>query len=128
MKARGSTPLARVLGLGSAKQGAHHWWVERVTAIALVPLGIWLLLSLFALPDFSHATVTHWIGAGAHPTLLLLTLLTMTWHSRLGVQVVVEDYVHAPALKGVTLILLAFAHAAVAVAGSIAVLKLAFAA
>ena len=62
-----------------------------------------------------------------NPTLLLLTLLTMTWHSRLGVQVVVEDYVHGAA-KSVTLILIAFAHAAIAVAGSIAILKLAFAA
>jgi succinate dehydrogenase membrane anchor subunit len=128
MTVRGSTPLARVLGLGSAKQGAHHWWLERVTAIALVPLGLWLVLSLFALPDFTHATVSHWIGTGSRPTLLLLTLLTMTWHSRLGVQVVVEDYVHAPAVKNVTLILLAFVHVALAVAGSIAVLKLAFAA
>jgi succinate dehydrogenase / fumarate reductase membrane anchor subunit len=125
---RGTTPLARVLGLGSAKNGAHHWWIERVTAIALVPLGIWLVLSLLWLPDHSHATVSRWAGAGMNPTLLLLTLLTMTWHSRLGVQVVVEDYVHGPATKSVTLILIAFAHAAVAVAGGIAVLQLAFAA
>lgn len=125
---RGATPLARVLGFGSAKQGAHHWLVERATAVALVPLGAWLLISLFALPDLGHATVSRWIGEGFHPTLLLLTLLTTTWHSRLGVQVVVEDYVHGPALKGVTILLLAFIHAAVAVAGSVAILKLAFAA
>ncbi|MET0291685.1 MAG: succinate dehydrogenase, hydrophobic membrane anchor protein [Steroidobacteraceae bacterium] len=125
---RGATPLARVLGFGSAKQGAHHWWIERVTAVALVPLGIWLVISLFALPDLGHATVARWIGEGIHPTLLLLTLLTMTWHSRLGVQVVVEDYVHGPALKSVTIMGLAFIHAAIAVAGSIAILRLAFAA
>jgi succinate dehydrogenase / fumarate reductase membrane anchor subunit len=117
-----------VLGLGSAKSGAHHWWIERVTAVALVPLGIWLVLSLLSLPDYSHATVSRWIGTGLNPTLLLLTLLTMTWHSRLGVQVVIEDYVHTPAMKGVTLILIAFAHVALAATGSIAVLKLAFAA
>jgi succinate dehydrogenase / fumarate reductase, membrane anchor subunit len=125
---RGATPLARVLGLGSAKSGAHHWWVERVTAIALIPLGAWFLISLLTLPDHSHATVSAWIGAGIHPALILLTLLTMTWHSRLGVQVFFEDYVHTPALKSATLILVAFVHAAVAVAGSLAVLKLAFAA
>ena len=124
---RGSTPLARVLGFGSAKQGAHHWWVERVSAAALIPLGLWLAISLLALPDLEHATVARFIGSGFHPTLLLLTLLTMTWHSRLGVQVVVEDYVHSPALKGATLILLTFVHATLAVAGSIAVLRLAFA-
>lgn len=124
---RGSTPLARVLGLGSAKQGAHHWWIERVTAIALVPLGVWLAVSLLALPDTSHATVARFIGSGAHPTLLILTLLTAAWHSRLGVQVVVEDYVHG-ALKNATIIVLAFVHGLLAVAGTIAVLRLAVAA
>jgi len=124
---RGSTPLARVLGLGSAKQGAHHWWIERVTAIALIPLGLWLAVSLLALPDFRHDTVAAFIGSGSHPTLLLLTIATIWWHSRLGVQVVVEDYVHAPALKSATIILLSFAHALLAVAGGIAVLRLALA-
>jgi succinate dehydrogenase / fumarate reductase membrane anchor subunit len=124
---RGSTPLARVLGFGSAKQGAHHWWVERVTAVALVPLGLWLAICLLTLPDFSHETVAHFIGSGMHPTLLLVTLVAVTWHSRLGVQVVVEDYVHSPAVKNTTLILLAFAHVLLAVAGSIAVLRLALA-
>lgn len=123
---RGSTPLARVLGFGSAKQGAHHWWIERVSAMALIPLGLWLAVSLLSLPSLDHAAVVRFIGHGvAHPTLLLLTLLTATWHSRLGVQVVVEDYVHSPALKSATLIVLAFVHALLAVAGSIAVLKLA---
>lgn len=123
---RGSTPLARVLGFGSAKQGAHHWWVERVSAMALIPLGLWLAISLLALPDVSHDTVARFVGEGVvHPTLILLTLLTATWHSRLGLQVVIEDYVHGHALKGATIILLAFIHALIAVAGSIAVLKLA---
>lgn len=123
---RGSTPLARVLGFGSAKQGAHHWWVERVSAMALIPLGLWLAISLLALPDVTHATVARFIGDGVvHPTLILLTLLTATWHSRLGLQVIVEDYVHGHALKGATIILLAFIHALIAVAGGIAVLKLA---
>ena len=121
---RGSTPIARVLGLGSAKQGAHHWWIERVTAVALVPLGLWLAISLYALPDHSHATVAHFIGSGAHPTLMLMTLLTATWHSRLGVQVVVEDYVQG-SLKSATIILLVFVHALLAVGGTIAVLRLA---
>ena len=124
---RGSTPLARVLGLGSAKQGAHHWWIERVTAVALVPLGLWLVISLLLLPDHSYGTVAHFLGSGMHPTLLLLTLLTATWHSRLGVQVVVEDYVHG-SLKTPTIVLLAFVHALLAVAGSLAVLRLALAA
>ena len=124
---RGSTPLARVLGLGSAKEGAHHWRVERITAVALIPLGLWLTLSLLALPDVRYATVVHFVGDGVNPALLLLTRASITWHSRLGVQVVVEDYVHTPALKSATLILLTFAHALLAVAGGIAVLRLALA-
>ena len=123
---RGSTPIARVLGFGSAKQGAHHWWIERVSAMALIPLGLWLAISLLALPDLDHATVVRFIGDGVlNPTLVLLTLLTSAWHSRLGLQVVVEDYVHSHALKGATLVAIAFIHALLAVAGGIAVLKLA---
>ncbi len=123
---RGSTPIARVLGYGSAKQGAHHWWIERMTAMALIPLGLWLAISLLSLPSLDHATLVAFVGEGVlHPTLLLLTLLTATWHSRLGLQVVVEDYVHSHAAKSVTIIAIAFLHALLAVAGSIAVLKLA---
>lgn len=125
---RGGTPLARVLGLGSAKHGAHHWWVERVTGFALIPLGSWLTVSLLTLADFSHAAVTGWIAHGWTASLLLLTLLTCAWHSRLGMQVVIEDYVHGSATKSVSLVLNSFIHAVIAVAGSLAVLKIALAA
>lgn len=123
---RGGTPLARVLGLGSAKQGAHHWWLERVTAVALVPLGVWLAFALLRAPGWDHASLITHFSHGVNPTLLLLTFLTMTWHSRLGVQVFFEDYVHAPALKTTVLLGVAFIHALVAVAGSVAILKIAF--
>lgn len=122
---RGSTPLGRVLGLGSAKSGVHHWWVERVSAVALIPLGLWLVLSLLTLGDYSHASVTAWIARGFNPALLLLTLLTMVWHSRLGLQVVIEDYVHGPAVKTASLLANTFVHALLAVAGALAVLKIA---
>lgn len=125
---RGGTPLARVLGLGSAKHGAHHWWVERVTGRALVPLGLWLVLAMLHLPGYGHAEVTAFIARGWNAALLLLTLLTMAWHSRLGMQVVIEDYVHAHGLKAALLVLNAFVHAVIAVAGGLAVLKIALAA
>ena len=125
---RGSTPLGRVLGLGSAKDGAGHWWVQRVTAVALVPLTIWFLLSLAALPLADHAAVTAWVRHGLHAVPLAVLVLTLCAHSRLGVQVVIEDYVHHHALKITSLLLSTFAHALVAATGVFAVLRIALAA
>ena len=125
---RGSTPLGRVLGLGSAKDGAGHWWVQRVTAVALVPLTIWFLLSLAALPLADHAAVTVWVRHGLHAVPLAVLVLTLCAHSRLGVQVVIEDYVHHHALKITSLLLSTFAHALVAATGVFAVLRIALAA
>ena len=125
---RGSTPLGRVLGLGSAKDGAAHWWVQRVTAVALVPLTVWFVLSLASLPLADHAAVTAWMRHGLHAVPLAMLVLTLCWHSRLGVQVVIEDYVHHHALKITSLLLSTFAHALVAATGVFAVLRIALAA
>jgi succinate dehydrogenase / fumarate reductase membrane anchor subunit len=123
------TPLNRVLGLGSAKSGAaEHWWWQRLTAVALVPLGLWLALSLTALDDFSYATVAAWVQQPLTSILLILVVLVTSYHSYLGVQVVVEDYVHAPVLKVAALVGSAFAHFGLAVAALFAILKVAFAA
>jgi succinate dehydrogenase / fumarate reductase membrane anchor subunit len=125
---RGSTPLGRVLGLGSAKDGAGHWWTQRVTAVALVPLTVWFLLSLASLPLADHAAVAGWLRHSLHAVPTALLVVTLCWHSRLGVQVVVEDYVHHHALKVTSLLLSTFAHALVAATGVFAVLRIAFAA
>jgi succinate dehydrogenase / fumarate reductase, membrane anchor subunit len=123
---RGGSPLGRVLGRGSAKNGVHHWWVQRVTAVALVPLTLWFLIALLALPGLDHASVSGFIGAPWHAVLLCLLVAVVSWHSQLGVQVVVEDYVHGHGLKLATLLLVQFAHVLVAAAGIFAVLKIAF--
>ena len=123
---KGGTALGRVLGRGSAKQGAHHWWLQRVTAAALVPLSLWFVLSLATLPVMEYASVTAWIGASSHAVLLCLLVLCATWHSHLGVQVVIEDYVHGHGAKLALLLLANFAHVLVAAAGVFAVLKVAF--
>jgi succinate dehydrogenase / fumarate reductase membrane anchor subunit len=125
---KGGTPLGRVLGRGSAKNGVHHWWAQRVSAVALVPLALWFLLSLLALPGFDHGSVTAWTAAPWHAVLLCLFIGTVSWHSQLGVQVVIEDYVHGHGLKVFSLLLVQFAHVLVAAAGIFAVLKIAFAA
>ncbi|HLY53514.1 MAG TPA: succinate dehydrogenase, hydrophobic membrane anchor protein [Steroidobacteraceae bacterium] len=119
------TPLSRVLGMGSAKQGVHHWWVQRLTSVALVPLTVWFVVSLLTLPSLDHATVAAWERHGSTALLLVLLVLVGTWHSQLGVRVVVEDYVPSPGARTVTLALIAFAHALLAAAGTFAVLKVA---
>lgn len=120
------SPLARVLGHGSAKEGVHHWWVQRLTSIALVPLTVWFVVALLCLPLNDRATVVAWIASGWTPLLLVLFILIATWHSRLGVQVVIEDYVPAAGTKTVSLILSAFAHFFFAAVSIFAVLKIAF--
>jgi succinate dehydrogenase membrane anchor subunit len=119
------SPLGKVLGTGSAKEGVHHWWLQRLTSIALVPLTIWFVVSLLSLPSFEHVTVVSWMAQESTALLLILFILVATWHSQLGVRVVVEDYVHGGS-KTLTLVLITFIHAVVAAAGIFAVLKVAF--
>jgi succinate dehydrogenase / fumarate reductase membrane anchor subunit len=119
------SPLGRVLGTGSAKEGVHHWWMQRLTSLALVPLTIWFVVSLLTLPSFEHVTVISWIAQSWTALLLILFILVATWHSQLGVRVVIEDYVHGGA-KTLTLVLITFIHALVAAAGVFAVAKVAF--
>jgi succinate dehydrogenase / fumarate reductase membrane anchor subunit len=119
------SPLGKVLGTGSAKEGVHHWWSQRLTSIALVPLAIWFIVSLLSLPSYEHVTVVSWMAQTWTALLLILFILVATWHSQLGVRVVVEDYVHGGS-KTLTLVLITFIHAVVAAAGIFAVLKVAF--
>lgn len=117
------SPLSRVLGSGSAKEGTEHWWMQRVTAIGLLLLGVWFLVAFAGLADYSHATLTAWVGRPGNSIMLLLLSLTLAWHSALGVQVVIEDYVHGAALKVLMLIASRFIHVLLAVAAVLAVMK-----
>jgi succinate dehydrogenase / fumarate reductase membrane anchor subunit len=119
--------LSRVLGHGSAHEGAHHWRAQRVTAMALLLLVPWLLICLATLPDLSWTTLEAWISGLGHATLLVLLLLAASWHSQLGVQVVIEDYVRG-AGRMVALLVSAFLHVVLAAAGVLAVLRVALAA
>lgn len=120
------TPLNRVLGLGSAKGGVEHWWVQRLSAAALVPLGLWFAISLARLDDFSFGTVVAWVQQPVTSVLLILTAITISYHSHLGVQVVIEDYVHGNAAKVISLTLSTFAHVAFAIVSLFSILKIAF--
>jgi succinate dehydrogenase / fumarate reductase membrane anchor subunit len=116
------TPLGRVLGLGSAKEGTDHWWAQRVSAVALILLGGWFVISLLRLESLTYLDVIRFVGVPLNAVLLSLLSLTLAYHSYLGVQVVIEDYVHAPGAKVVSLLLSRFAHALVAIAAVYAIL------
>ena len=118
------SPLSKVLGLGTAKDGTDHWWGQRLSAVALTLLGLWFMVSMLRLPGFELATVVDFIGAPFNTILMTLLCATLAYHSYLGVQVVLEDYVHAPGLKVVSLVASRFAHILVAVASIYAVLKI----
>jgi succinate dehydrogenase / fumarate reductase membrane anchor subunit len=121
------TPMSRVLGHGPARGGAvHHWWVQRLTAVALLPLTLWLLCALLRLPLADHAVVTQWIASGWNALWLSLTIVVMAWHSMLGVQVVIEDYVPGVAAKTFSLLLSQLLHWLTAAAAVYAVLRIAF--
>jgi succinate dehydrogenase / fumarate reductase membrane anchor subunit len=119
------TPLSKVLGRGSAGEGVGHWWVQRVTAIALIPLTLWFVVSLLRLSLQSYEAMRGWIGQPWVAVLSLLLVLTLAWHSRLGIQVVIEDYIHAKAAKTTWLLLSTFTHVIAAVAGIFAILRMA---
>lgn len=119
------SPLGRARGLGSAKDGTHHFWVQRVSAIALIPLSLWFVFSLALLKDASYASVQWWVAYPAVAVTLVLFIAAALYHSMLGVQVVIEDYVGGEGMKITALLLSKFFHFAVAAASIFAVLKIA---
>ena len=118
------TDLGRVRGLGSAKEGAHHWWLQRVTAIANLVLLLWFIFSLVRLPSLDYASVVLWLRQPVTAVPMLLLIVSVFWHLRLGVQVMIEDYVHG-ASKVVAMLALNFYVLAGAAAAVFAVLKIA---
>ena len=119
------SPLGKVLGLGAAKEGVKHWWSQRVTAVGLALLGAWFIVSLLCLSNFEYGTVTAWIRNPCNATLLSIFVATLAYHSQLGVQVVIEDYVHG-ALKTASIVLSNFFHVVVGSLGVVSVLRIAF--
>ena len=116
------TPLGEVRGLGSAKEGTHHWWHQRLTAIALIPLCVWFVISLIVFTGAGHAEVTAWMARPVTTGLLLLLIGATFYHLKLGLQVVIEDYVHTEWRKITALIAMAFGCIALGLASAIAVI------
>ena len=97
--------LGRVRGLGTAKEGTGHWWTQRLTSLALIPLALWFAASVAAHAGADYEAMRAWVGSPVVASLLLLLIVTTFYHSYLGLQVVIEDYVHSEAVKLASLIL-----------------------
>ena len=123
---RMSTPLGRVRGLGSARSGTEHFWRQRLTAVANVPLTIAFVLIAVALLGRNHAAVVQVLGSPLVSVIMLLFVLSITTHMRIGMQVIIEDYVHDETRKLVLLMANTFFAIAVGLAAAFAILTLSF--
>jgi succinate dehydrogenase / fumarate reductase membrane anchor subunit len=119
------SPLGRVLGMGSAKDGTGHWWAQRVSAVALIPLTLWFFVSLLELPDLDYGTVRAWLRLPWSALLAVLLVAVLTYHSYLGTTVVIEDYVHSGGRKLFSLLLLKFLYVLFGGAAILAILRVA---
>lgn len=119
------SPLARARGLGAAHGGTHHWWAERITAIALMPLVLWFAFSVASLTGADHAAVAGWLASPVNAVLTLLLIAVMFHHMQLGLQVVIEDYIHSRGTKYVVLVASKLASVLLGVTAAFAVLKVA---
>ena len=118
--------LGRARGLGSAKEGAGHWWAQRVTAAALVPLTLWFVASVISLAGADLAAVRAWVANPVSAVLLIVLIGATFHHAQLGVQVVIEDYVHTEWAKVAGIFLVKFAAVLLAAIAGFSVLKIAF--
>ena len=120
------SPLGRVRGLGSAKNGTHHWWIQRVTAVALIPLVIWFAIAVIGLTGASYETAIAWMQSPFNAIMMVLLIIATFHHMQLGLQVVIEDYVHSEGVKVVLLMGQKLITFALAITAGFAVLKIAF--
>lgn len=120
------TGIGRVRGLGSARHGALHWWHQRLTGAGNLLLITWLVVSLFLMPSYDYATVVAWLSSPWVAVALLLATLSVFWHMRLGVQVMIEDYVHKEGPRFAAIIALNFYTVGAAALAIFSILKIAF--
>ncbi|MCZ6802770.1 MAG: succinate dehydrogenase, hydrophobic membrane anchor protein [Proteobacteria bacterium] len=118
------SPIARARGLGSAKEGVHHWWAQRLTAVALVPLSLWFIYSLVVVTGAEYGSAISWLGNTLNAVLMLLFIFSLYYHAELGVRVVIEDYIASEWQKIVCLLLVKFLVWIAGLSAAIAVLKI----
>lgn len=119
------SPIARAIGLGSAKGGVGAWWAARVSAVALVPLTLWFAASIIAHTGSDYAAFIAWLRTPFSAILMILLLIALFHHAALGLQVVIEDYVHSAA-KFAAVIVVRLGCVALAITGIVATLRIAF--
>lgn len=120
-------PLATARGLGSAKEGTEHWWLQRVTAVANVPLAVWFIYNLVThLAMAERADIGVWFAHPLHALAALFLFVSVTLHARLGLQVVIEDYVHTPSKRLFMLLATKYSFIAAALIAALSIVKLHF--
>lgn len=124
MSLRSSLGLVR--GLGSAKSGTHHWWMQRVTAVALVPLTLWLVCKLLRLASSDYGAAVAWLHSPMNSALLVGAIVAIFYHAQLGMQVVFEDYIHTEWVKVAAQLALKFSCILLGLVAAIAALKVSF--
>jgi len=120
------TSIGRVRGLGSAKSGAHHWIVQRFTAVGNMLLVLWLIFALLQMPGLDYESVTRWLSQPLVAVPMALMLVSIFWHLKLGLQVLIEDYIHDDGLKFFVIMVLNFYAVGGAAFGLFAIAKIAF--
>lgn len=120
-----NTPISKVRGLGSARSGTHHWWMQKIAAVALIPLTIWFVASIVQMTNADYFTVRAWLASPVSATLMLLYIVIGLYHLRLGLQAVVEDYIHTEGMKIFLQFSILFGCTVIAVGSIFSVLKIA---
>jgi len=120
------TGIGRVRGLGSAKSGSHHWLIQRMTAVGNLVLVLWFVISLVRLPGLDHDAVVAWLSGPLAAVPMMLLIVSIFWHLRIGMQVMIEDYVHDDALRVLSIVLLNFYAIGGAALGVFSIARIAF--
>ncbi len=119
------TPLSVAKGRGSSGSGTEHFWHQRITAVALVPLVIWFCFSVAALPAMDHASITAWLSAPFNAILMIAAIIAIFFHASLGLQVVLEDYVSQHGIRTIAIIVVKLLCFLLAITGVFSVIKIA---
>lgn len=121
------TPFKKASGLGTTNDGVHHWWMQKLTAVALVPLSLWFVFAVAAHAGDDYAAISAWFAQPITTTMLTLTAFTTFLHSAQGLQVIIEDYVHHEGAKLAALILMKLGLFALGASSILSILRVAFA-
>lgn len=119
------SPLGKVRGLGSAKNGTHHWWMQKVTAVALIPLTVWFVSSVVQMTQADHPAVVKWMSSPVVAVLMMLFIVTGIYHLKLGLQVIIEDYIHVEGQKVALQMLVTFGCILIGALAVFSILKIA---